>query len=265
MTPDACVAHQSPKRPRWLARRGGAALLTLAVLSFWLLPVIAPTLAPRQPDPAVVDGTLLQGVTRLRIEKLDRGHISIHAHYEQRENIGYEWTTPDMRAPVWTREGSELVMRVTGSPAKLDLALPPWLTTLEAPSINLSNATGSRIEQLTLITGDGHIGGEFQRLDLTLGSLPCPRQPGEDEPESHRYPDTAYIDASETEEIVVRAASGRLDIEQTRRLRRLDITALPRVGLSLEDVGVLSATTVHPMDEAAAASVHWAATGCSPR
>lgn len=263
MTTDTHPAHRQPKRPRWLARHGGAALLALAVLSFWLLPVIAPTLAPGQPDPAVVDGALLQGATRLRIEKADQGYVFIKARYEQRDNIGYEWTSPDMRAPVWTREGTELVMRVTGSPAQIELTLPPWLSTLEAPRIHLSNTAGSRIEQLNLITGEGSVEGAFQRLDLTLGAPPCPKQPGEDESERYRYQDTTNIETRGTEEIVVRAASGRLDIENTSGLRRLDITAMPGVGLSLADIGTLSITTVHPMGEGAATSVHWAPADCS--
>lgn len=263
MTTDTRPAHRQPKRPRWLARHGGAALLALAVLCFWLLPVIAPTLAPDQPDPAVVDGALLQGATRLRIERAGQGYAYIKARYERRENIGYEWTSPDMRAPVWTRDGTDLVVRVTGSPAQIELTLPPWLSTLEAPHILLSNDAGAPIDQLTLTAGEGTVEGAFKRLDLTLGAPPCPMQPGTDESERQRYAGPMSIETSATEEIVVRAASGRLDIEDTSGLRRLDITAMPGVGLSLADIGALSATTVHPMDEAAAASVHWAPADCS--
>jgi hypothetical protein len=240
-------------------------LLTLAVLSFWFLPVIAPRLAPSPPAPAVINGALLQGATRLRIEKADQGRIYIKARYEQRQNIGYEWASTDMRPPVWTREGTELVMRVTGSSVRIELALPPWLTTLEAPHIRLSNNTANRIEQLTLVTREGSVEGAFNRLDLTLGTPPCPGSPEGIDPERHRYGDVTAIDTRETAEIVVRAASGSLTVEHAQGLRRLDITALPGVGLSLEDIGVLSATTVHPMDEAAAASVHWAAVDCRPR
>ena len=265
MAPDTHPGHRSPQRPRWLARHGGAALLALAVLSFWTLPLIAPALAPGQPDPAVVDGALLQGATRLRIETPDQGYAFVKARYERRENIGYEWTSPDMRAPVWTRDGTDLVMRVTGAPSRIELALPPWLSTLEAPHIVLSNDAGAPIDLLTLTAGEGTVEGAFKRLDLTLGAPPCPKQSGTDESERQRYTGPMSIETNATEEIVVRASSGRLNIDNAKELRRLDITAMPGVGLTLADIGTLSVTTVHPMDESSAASVRWATADCPTR